>query len=61
MLLCCINYLKKQGIKDVEEVTKEVEEKKDYEEKGAVRFYLEKYAPYIIGAIFFVLVKDSKK
>lgn len=51
--------LKKQGVKDVEEVTKEAEEKKDYEEKGAVRFYLEKYAPYIIGAIF--LIPIAKK
>jgi hypothetical protein len=54
-----LNALKQQGIKTVDEITKDEKNKKDFEEKGAVRFYLEKYAPYLIGAIF--LIPIAKK
>ena len=46
--------LKKQGIKDVEKETKEEKEKADLESKGAFKFYLEKYAPFLIAAVFLV-------
>jgi hypothetical protein len=49
-----VNDLKRQGIKDVETETKESKEKEDIENKGAFRFYLEKYAPFLIGAIFII-------
>jgi len=46
--------LKRQGVKDVETQTKEKKEQEKLESKGTFRFYLEKYAPYIIGALFIV-------
>jgi hypothetical protein len=49
----------KAGVKDVEKAAKEAKDKQDFEDKGAIRFYLEKYAPYIIGAIF--LIPIAKK
>jgi hypothetical protein len=51
--------LNKAGVKDVTKEVKEAEKKKEFEEKGAIRFYIEKYAPYIIGAIF--LIPIAKK
>jgi hypothetical protein len=53
------NDLKRQGIKDVETETKEIKEKEDLESKGSIRFYIEKYAPYLIGAI--IIIPIAKK
>lgn len=46
--------LKIQGVKTIEQVTKEESEKKAYEDKGPIRFYIEKYAPLIIAALIIV-------
>lgn len=46
--------LARQGIKDVETETKEKKEKEERESKGAVQFYIEKYAPFLIAAVFVI-------
>ena len=46
--------LKDQGVKTVEEETKAAKQKQEFEEKGAIRYYIEKYAPYLIAALFVV-------
>lgn len=51
--------LTRQGIKDVETQTKEDKEKQSFEEKGAFRFYLEKYAPYVIGAFIIIPIVNK--
>jgi len=50
--------LKQQGAKTVEERTKE-EENKAKKDAGAVSYYIEKYVPYILGAIIIVPVLKS--
>jgi hypothetical protein len=47
--------LKQQGVKDVEEQTKEAEDKAK-KNAGAVSYYIEKYVPYLLGAIILVPV-----
>lgn len=49
----------KRGVKDVKKIAKEEKDKADYIEKGAVRFYLEKYAPFVIGAIFLIPIAKT--
>jgi hypothetical protein len=46
--------LARQGIKDIETITKEKKEKEERESKGAVQFYFEKYAPFLIAAVFVI-------
>lgn len=53
------NDLTRSGVKDVETEVKETKEKEDFENKGAFRFYLEKYAPWIIGA--FIIIPLASK
>jgi len=50
--------LKEQGVKTVEEQTKE-EENKAKKDAGIVSYYIEKYVPYIIGAIIIIPVLKS--
>lgn len=50
--------LKDQGVKTVEEQTKEQQDK-EKKEAGMFSFYLEKYIPYLIGAIIAVPVLKS--
>jgi len=50
--------LKQQGVKTVEEQTKE-EENKAKKDAGIVSYYIEKYVPYIIGAIIVIPVLKS--
>jgi hypothetical protein len=45
--------LKQQGVKTVEEQTKE-KQKEEKKEAGLVSYYIEMYAPFIIGAIILV-------
>jgi hypothetical protein len=45
--------LKQQGVKTVEEQTKE-KQREEKKEAGLVSYYIEMYAPYIIGAIILV-------
>lgn len=45
--------LKEQGVKTVEDITKE-KQKEEKKEAGLVSYYIEMYAPYIIGAIILV-------
>jgi hypothetical protein len=54
-----VSALKEQGVKTTKEIVDKEKEKKDFQDKGAFRFYLEKYAPYLIGAIF--LIPIAKK
>jgi hypothetical protein len=50
--------LKAQGVKTSEERSKE-EEDKNKKDAGAVSYYIEKYVPYILGAIIIVPVLKS--
>lgn len=50
--------LKQQGVKTVEELTKEKQDK-EKKEAGAVSYYIEKYVPYLLGAIIIVPVLKS--
>ena len=50
--------LKQQGVKDVEEQTKEAEDKAK-KDAGAVSYYIEKYVPYLLGAIIAIPVLKS--
>jgi len=50
--------LKRQGVKTVEEQTKE-KQKEEKKEAGLLQYYIELYAPYLIGAI--ILVPILKK
>ena len=46
-------------IKQIEADKKAQQDAKDYADKGALRYYIEKYAPYIIGAIVFVQITPT--
>jgi hypothetical protein len=50
--------LKAQGVKTVEEITKEKQDK-DKKDAGAFSYYIEKYIPWLIGAIIVVPVLKS--
>lgn len=50
--------LKEQGVKTVEEQSKEAADKAK-KDAGAVSYYIEKYVPYILGAIIIVPVLKS--
>lgn len=50
--------LKAQGVKTVEEITKE-EQDKAKKNEGVVSYYLEKYIPWLIGAIIAIPVLKS--
>lgn len=50
--------LKQQGVKTVEQLTKE-EQDKIKKDAGAVSYYIEKYMPYLLGAIVAVPVIKS--
>jgi hypothetical protein len=50
--------LKEQGVKTVEEQSKEAEEKAK-KDAGAVSYYIEKYVPYLLGAIIIIPVLKS--
>jgi len=50
--------LKAQGVKTVEEKTKDAADKAK-KDAGAVSYYIEKYVPYILGAIIIVPVLKS--
>lgn len=54
--------LKKQGVKTVEEETREAKDKLDLETKGPIAFYVEKYVPWVIAGFFAVpILKDLTK
>lgn len=44
--------LQKSGIDDQETKNKKKQQEIDLQEKGAIRFYIEKYAPFIIAGLF---------
>jgi hypothetical protein len=50
--------LKQQGVKTVEEITKDQADKAK-KDAGAVSYYIEKYVPYLLGAIIAIPVLKS--
>lgn len=54
--------LQKQGVKTVDQETREKEDQQNREQKGAVQYYIEKYVPWIIaGFIAVPVLKELTK